>query len=129
MTFCSIYVQSQFIAFHRWEQAPQEVGFLASWHRHIFKVRVDLQVLHNDRGLEFFLVQKDLNASLDLWREKKVYKSCEMFCEDIFEALSPKYPSLFRVEVSEDGENGAVILRNFPSAGPTPLFPFPKTSE
>ena len=105
----SIYVQSQFIAQHRWLGAPKAVDFLCSWHRHVFKVRIDLWVMHDDRDLEFFLVQQNLQLVLHWWSNVKVEKSCEMFCQEIYEALSPKYPSLFRVEVSEDGENGAVM--------------------
>lgn len=105
----SIYVQSQFIALHRWIEAPEEVSFLRDWHRHVFHVRIDLRVLHNDRELEFFLVQKDLRNVLWQWEALRVEKSCEMFCEEIAKALQKKYPTLFRVEVSEDGENGAVL--------------------
>ena len=105
----SIYVQSQFVALHKWGQAPEKVSFLQDWHRHVFKVRVDLAVSHDNRDLEFFHVLEDLNQVLDQWRERKVSKSCEMFCDSISEALKSKYLTLFRVEVSEDGENGAVL--------------------
>lgn len=114
----SIYVQSQFIAYHCWVNAPESEGFLQAWHRHIFKVRIDLVVTTDDRDLEFFHVQKSLNWVLQQWQEQKVNKSCEMFCDNILAALQSEYPSLFRVEVSEDGENGAVITQNYPTSGP-----------
>jgi hypothetical protein len=114
----SIYIQSQFSALHRWAQAPMAVGFLTHWHRHIFKVRIDLWVTGNDRDLEFFMVQEELNTVLKQWEGCEVEKSCEMFCESILYALENDYPTLFRVEVSEDGENGAVLTRNALSTGP-----------
>lgn len=114
----SIYVQSQFVAYHRWVAAPESEGFLQAWHRHIFKVRVDLVVNTDDRDLEFFHVQKSLNKVLRKWEGLALEKSCEMFCDDILTALQPEYPTLFRVEVSEDGENGAVITLDLPHSGP-----------
>ncbi len=114
----SIYVQSQFVALHRWSAAPPDEAFLQAWHRHIFKVRIDLVVTTDDRDLEFFHVQRSLNMVLHQWQGQEVEKSCEMFCDAIFAALQPEYPSLFRVEVSEDGENGAIITLDLPHSGP-----------
>ncbi len=105
----SIYVTGQFIAYHRWVGATENVAFLASWHRHVFKVRIDLSVTHDNRDLEFFTVQRVLAAVLQQWSERQVDMSCEMFCDAIASHLSPSFTSLSRVEVSEDGENGAIL--------------------
>lgn len=108
----SIYVQSQFISYHKWAKAPKIVAFLRNWHRHVFKVRIDLGVEHNERELEFFMVLADLDAVLKPWQHTQVSWSCEKFCEKIAVHLRPKYPTLFMVGVSEDGENGAVLHLN-----------------
>lgn len=57
----TIYVRTSFVGFHKWETAPQEVSFLRDLHRHIFNVKVTLQVSHSDRDVEFFLLKKDVD--------------------------------------------------------------------
>lgn len=104
----SIWVRAEFTALHCWPDAPKKVAFLRAWHRHIFRVKMLLDVKHNNRDLEFFIVQEDLKKVLKKWEGKKVMKSCEMFAEDVIKQLRPKYPSLRSVEVSEDGENGSI---------------------
>ena len=39
------------------------------------------------------------------------YKSCEMIADDLYEAISAKYPGRFvEIDVAEDGENGCTIF-------------------
>jgi hypothetical protein len=89
-----------------------DVSFLGYPHRHIFHFRVWINVLHNDRDIEFIQFKRWLISlyngqgavlSLD-------YKSCEMMSDDLFDVISNKYPSReVWIEVSEDGENGSFI--------------------
>lgn len=102
-----IFVRSQFEAIHYWADAPEEVGFLRHPHRHMFHVEVELQVTDLDRELEFFLVKAKLDHLLEAWNNITVLFSCEKFCSIIYRALSRPFPSITKVEVSEDGENGA----------------------
>ena len=85
---------------------------MANPHRHIFHFRVWLGVTHNDRDVEFIQFQRWLEKlysstqgvlSLD-------YKSCEMMADDLYIQIAAKYPDrAVWIEVSEDGENGALI--------------------
>ena len=89
-----------------------DVSFLANPHRHIFHFRVWLGVTHNDRDVEFIQFKRWLEQlyssaqgvlSLD-------YKSCEMMADDLYVQIAAKYPGrAVWIEVSEDGENGALI--------------------
>jgi hypothetical protein len=89
-----------------------DVSFLGYPHRHIFHFRVWIDVLHNDRDIEFIQFKRWLESlyngqgavlSLD-------YKSCEMMADDLYAHISNRYPDrAIWIEVSEDGENGALI--------------------
>jgi hypothetical protein len=89
-----------------------DVSFLANPHRHIFHFRVWIDVLHNDRDIEFIQFKRWLEGlysgpssilQLD-------YKSCEMICDDLYLQIASRYPDrAVWIEVSEDGENGALI--------------------
>jgi hypothetical protein len=89
-----------------------DVSFLGYPHRHIFHFRVWINVLHNDRDIEFIQFKRWLISlyngqgavlSLD-------YKSCEMMSDDLYAQISAKYPDReVWIEVSEDGENGSFI--------------------
>ena len=85
------------------------VEFLANEHRHIFHFRVELQVWHDDREVEFILFKRELEG---LYAEETLqldYKSCEMIADDLSEYIMDKYPGRnLVIEVSEDGENGVV---------------------
>jgi 6-pyruvoyl-tetrahydropterin synthase len=107
----SITVRSQFVALHRWAAAPEPVAFLRNWHRHLFLVAVELEVKHEDRELEFFLVKGALEEFLRREFEGKyLEKSCEGFAEEILHYLETLYPGrVLAVSVEEDGENGATI--------------------
>ena len=89
-----------------------DVSFLGYPHRHIFHFRVWINVLHNDRDIEFIQFKRWLESlyngqgavlSLD-------YKSCEMMSDDLYDIINKKYPDReVWIEVSEDGENGSFI--------------------
>ena len=101
-----ILVKTNFVAFHRWKDAPDEVGFLRDYHRHIFYVEATFQVSHNDRDLEFFTVKKDIDTFIaSNYKNKKFDKSCEQIAEEILN----NYGDCIRVEVYEDNENGGYV--------------------
>ena len=87
-----------------------DVSFLGYPHRHIFHFRVAITVTHNDRDIEFIQFKRWLEK---LYTEKTLeldYKSCEMMSDDLFDKIAEKYPNRsVKIEVSEDGENGALI--------------------
>ena len=87
-----------------------DVSFLANPHRHIFHFRVWADVVHNDRDIEFIQFKRWLE---NLYRDDTLqldYKSCEMMADDLYIQIASRYPSrAVWIEVSEDGENGALI--------------------
>ena len=87
-----------------------DVSFLGYPHRHIFHFRVAITVTHNDRDIEFIQFKRWLEK---LYAEQTLvldYKSCEMMSDDLFDKISEKFPGRsVKIEVSEDGENGALI--------------------
>jgi len=87
-----------------------DVSFLASPHRHIFHFRVCIDVVHNDRDIEFIQFKRWLE---NLYRDDTLqldHKSCEMISDDLYLQISQKYPDrAVWIEVSEDGENGALV--------------------
>lgn len=96
-----------------------DVSFLAFPHRHIFHFKVAIEVTHNDRDIEFIQFKRWLESlySLAAQGPKGVlelnFKSCEMIAEDLFLQITSKYPGrCVKIDVSEDGENGALVEFN-----------------
>jgi hypothetical protein len=87
-----------------------DVSFLANPHRHIFHFRVWADVVHNDRDIEFIQFKRWLE---NLYKDGTLqldYKSCEMMADDLYIQIASRYPNrAVWIEVSEDGENGALI--------------------
>ena len=85
-----------------------DVSFLGYPHRHIFHFKVEIEVFHDDRDIEFIQFKRwmeNLYASETLQLD---YKSCEMICDDLAEQINNKYPNRkLNITVSEDNENGA----------------------
>jgi hypothetical protein len=82
-------------------------------HRHIFHFRVAIKVTHNDRDIEFIQFKRWLERLYSLEVLSLDYKSCEMMSDDLFDNISEKYPGRnIKIEISEDGENGALIEYN-----------------
>ena len=87
-----------------------DVSFLANPHRHIFHFRVWLGVEHSDRAIEFIQFKRWLENLYSQGTLQLDYKSCEMMAEDLYEQIAAKHPGReVWIEVSEDGENGALI--------------------
>ena len=87
-----------------------DVSFLGHPHRHIFHFRVWISVEHSDRAIEFIQFKRWLENLYSKGTLQLDYKSCEMMAEDLYEQISAKYPGReVWIEVSEDGENGALI--------------------
>mgnify|MGYP001386866485 CR=1 FL=1 len=108
-----IIVRTSFRGIHSWREAPLAVEFLKAIHRHTFYVEAKIPVTHNDRQLEFFLVQEDLDNYLKKRFPKPLIGqvSCEMIASDIVDYLSDKYgiKKGITVTVSEDNENAGVV--------------------
>jgi len=87
-----------------------DVSFLGVPHRHIFHFRVWIDVLHNDRDIEFIQFKRWLE---NLYKDGILaldYKSCEMMSDDLYVQIATRFPDrAVWIEVAEDGENGALI--------------------
>ena len=87
-----------------------DVSFLGTPHRHIFHFRVWIDVLHNDRDIEFIQFKRWLENLYKAGILQLDYKSCEMMADDLYAEISSRYPDrAVWIEVAEDGENGALI--------------------
>lgn len=108
-----IWVTDQFTRLHHWPDAPEDVAFLRHPHRHVFHVCVWIKVNHDNRDAEFFQVKRVLAEAMaeldDPYLQWPTEKSCEQFAQTILRHMQQSYPSCFKVEVSEDGENGAEV--------------------
>jgi len=105
-----IFVTFQKEGVHRYPDAPEGVEFLRNLHRHMFHFRVEIEVFHDDRDIEFILFKRELEG---LYAEDGVleldYCSCEMLADALAGYIQQQYPDRdLKVEISEDGENGAV---------------------
>lgn len=110
----TIYVRFDLAGMHKWPKAVREVHFLSYEHRHLFKFKCSAKVTRDDRQLEFFMLQRKIKLWLldTYWSaEHQMLDFGSMSCEMIAKKILNRFKSLNEVEVSEDGENGAVITR------------------
>lgn len=97
---------------HQWKDCSiKEVDFLTNPHRHLFKIRIEKRVTHNDRELEIIQFKHNVLTYLKLKyfdEDKQSHIFGNMSCEDIAEDLYNVFDADL-VEVLEDNENGAII--------------------
>ena len=87
-----------------------DVSFLGYPHRHIFHFQVWISVEHNDRDIEFIQFKRWLEKLYDEKTLQLNYRSCEMMADDLYLKVNEKYPGReVWIEISEDGENGALM--------------------
>ena len=111
-----VYCTLRFEGLHFWQNAPEEVGFLRQTHRHIFHVRVEVNVTHDDRDIEFIMMKRHLEQFIPEAQAKLLDGcSCEMLGEFFLDKGKEKWPAVKYgvADVSEDGENGAVVVKSF----------------
>lgn len=107
-----IEVRHRYEGIHCWPSAPAAVSFLQSPHRHEFHLRARIEVKHDDRELEFILVKRKIKFFIfSMYPMDLGSRSCEQMACDILNFLASEYGGerAIEVEVSEDGENGAVV--------------------
>lgn len=105
----TVWVTTSFIAYHKWVGAPEEVGFLRDFHRHVFHVRVEVTITHNEREVEFILLKRRVDDILSVFEEQQFLHSCETLAEHLIDVLQEEWYRVKSVTVSEDGENGATL--------------------
>lgn len=88
----------------------RDVSFLAHPHRHMFKFRVQISVTHDDREIEFIQFKRWLISLYNTGTLQLNHQSCEMLANSLMQKICERYPKKHGIiEVSEDGENGALI--------------------
>jgi len=112
----SVVVSFSMEGFHCWPEAKEvfpEVAFLSDRHRHQFGFRCYAKVTHTDRDEEFILMQRKLKKQLRGMFGGNILEFGRMSCEDIGDWILNHYENenLYKVEVWEDWENGAIIER------------------
>lgn len=103
---------------HYWKDAPPEVAFLASPHRHLFGIEIVINVGHSDRDVEFFIINRMARIMLDKKYPKDLFSgyefggsSCEMIAEYLFEGFDIAGVSVDMVTVQEDDESFSSVMR------------------
>ena len=87
-----------------------DVSFLGYPHRHMFHFKVQIEVSHNDRDIEFIQFKRWCEQQYNSDTLILNSKSCEMIADDLYTQIAIKYPGRdVIIEVSEDGENGCKI--------------------
>lgn len=107
-----IEISFDYVGFHKYADAPEQVAFLRNNHRHKFEVNATIEVFHNDRDLEFFMVLDDIGREvLPHVLTASELGSCEMQAERLIEGILNLYGDhrYASVTVTEDGENGGTI--------------------
>ena len=107
-------VRSHVVGFHCWPDAPEPVTFLRARHRHVFHIRVKVEVTHDDRQVEFVLLKREVMsfiavmpgvvANLQVWGLEFGNLSCEQIARLIGDHLVGLGYVVHDVGVSEDGE-------------------------
>lgn len=97
---------------HRFPNCPfTEVSYLENPHRHVFHIKAYVKVSHDNRDVEFIILKHKIKSFLyDEYFDSqlRLFDFDTMSCEQIAKAFISKF-DLSRCEVSEDGENGAIV--------------------
>lgn len=105
-------VSFSFEGTHCYRGAPDEVAFLRSPHRHVFVCSLRIPVAHDERELEFLLVQRAARTFAEkTWYGNLGTMSCEAIAVVIVEWAAQRYgqKGAHTCGVFEDGENGAIV--------------------
>lgn len=104
-------VKNQFDDLHYYPNAPVEVSYLRNFHRHTFVLTSTIQVFHEDRELEFYMVKDFIDSVIPDLKELVAEKSCENIASFVLDTLKNKYGinRAYSISCSEDGWNTATV--------------------
>ena len=107
-----IVVKLQTEGIHYWAGCDiDEVRFLKDPHRHIFHIRVEQEVTHEDRDIEIIEFKRDIETAIndEFWDDNfRCNYFFDMSCESIAKWIKIRFNADL-VEVLEDNENGAIV--------------------
>ena len=103
---------NEFVGYHCWPDAPQEVAFLRSPHRHVFIVRCEFPV-EASRALEFFMQERKVRSFFEFkyYHDEAGYRFEARSCEEIAREVLEAFPEASACSVSEDGREAARVRR------------------
>jgi len=111
----TIWVKFQVEGWHRWPQAPADCIYLKREHRHMFHFRVEIQVDHANREVEFHTFKTQCMDFIEGYLESDyghgkdfMSYSCEDLAIQMIKAVGAD-DRWIACEVSEDGECGARV--------------------
>jgi hypothetical protein len=113
-----IWVTFQKAGFHKYPDAGtnpalSDVAYLSNRHRHLFKFKIQIEIFHNDRELEFHQFLNYCESLFDSNAIELNNKSVEMLADDLYDNIASKYfGRKIVIDVSEDGECGCSIMYN-----------------
>ena len=88
-----------------------DVSFLGTPHRHIFHFKVEMEVFHDNRDVEFIQAKRIMERWYSDGTLQLDHKSCEMMARELNAKCLEQWPSrCYTIEVSEDGENGCRLV-------------------
>lgn len=110
MVYCTLQIEG----LHSWPDVPfEEVEYLKHPHRHVFYFRAYSSVNHDNRDQEFIMLKHELEMYLHNMYYNQAFglcdfgaQSCEMLGKELLNAFD-----LAAVDVSEDNENGAFVVK------------------
>lgn len=102
-----VFAKLLFEATHNWPNCNiEEVAYLKHEHRHIFHITAYVEVMHEDRDVEFIVLKHEIEAFLqEKYPDRKLGSTS---CETLANILLIQF-NLTKCVVSEDGENGVEI--------------------
>jgi hypothetical protein len=111
----SILVCTQFFALHRWKEAEGRRAYLREPHGHPFTMKLELEVDHSDRAVEFHDVRECLDAWISATASPPQWPlsidwSCEHWCEAAIGWAQTKGWRPVSCEVWEDQCFGARVV-------------------
>lgn len=108
-----IIVTVPFRGLHCWPDATPHRHYLGDPHLHTFKVRVWVPVQHDDRDVEFHDMQLILRDYIhNLFPEAGGFlQMAGTSCEQLAKLVMETFPDLTKVQIWEDEDNGAEVVR------------------
>ena len=77
----------------------------------MFHFRVELEVFHDDRDIEFILFKRELEGLYSEGTMQVDNQSCEMIARELAKYIQTKYPNrALSISVAEDNENGCRLV-------------------
>ena len=110
-----VWCTTSFIGMHYWPDAPIPVEYLGTNHRHVFHIEVAVEVIHDNRAVEFHLLKMAADAAINEMYGTEQTKwigprSCEQIAKELGTYLVfTNHFAVREIAVSEDRENGATV--------------------